>query len=211
MFGFDADMVYRIPALLVALTIHEYAHARAAVAMGDPTPRFLGRVTLNPIPHIDPIGMLLLFVAGFGWAKPVPINPRNFRDGRKGVFVVSLAGVGANIALGFVAWFFLNLLGELNLIGVVWQKTLWQLYRYNLMFAIFNLIPVPPLDGSKVLMSLLPGRYAYEYQKLEPYGNYILIALVLIPGLLSFVVTPFYRIIEFIIRGTTSLILGIVL
>ena len=210
MFGFDVDMVYRIPALLAAMTIHEYAHARAAVAMGDPTPRCLGRVTLNPIPHIDPIGMLLLFVAGFGWAKPVPINPRNFFDGRKGTFIVSLAGAGANIALGFVAYFFLNFLYELNLIGVVWQKTLAQLYRYNVMFAVFNLIPIPPLDGSKVLMSLLPGRLAYQYQKLEPYGNYILIALVLIPGLLSVVVTPFFRVVEFIIRGAARLILGIV-
>ena len=209
MFGFDVDMVYRIPALLAAMTIHEYAHARA-VAMGDPTPRFLGRVTLNPIPHIDPIGMLLLFVAGFGWAKPVPINPRNFFDGRKGTFIVSLAGAGANIALGFVAYFFLNFLYELNLIGVVWQKTLAQLYRYNVMFAVFNLIPIPPLDGSKVLMSLLPGRLAYQYQKLEPYGNYILIALVLIPGLLSVVVTPFFRVVEFIIRVAARLILGIV-
>ena len=210
MFGFDSDMLFRIPALIAALTIHEYAHARAAVAMGDPTPRFLGRVTLNPIPHIDPIGLILLFIAGFGWAKPVEVNHRNFRDGRRGMFVVSLAGAGANIALGFVAWFFLFLLGELNLIGMVWQKTLWQLYRYNLMFAVFNLIPIPPLDGSKVLMSLLPGHLAYQYQKLEPYGNYILIALVLIPGLLSVVVTPFYRIIEFVIRGLASLILGIV-
>ena len=212
MFGFDSDMLFlfRIPTLIAALTIHEYAHARAAVAMGDPTPKFLGRVTLNPIPHIDPIGLLLLFIAGFGWAKPVEVNHRNFRDGRKGMFVVSLAGAGANIALGFVAWFLLMLLGELNLIGMVWQKTLWQLYRYNLMFAVFNLIPIPPLDGSKVLMSLLPGHLAYQYQKLEPYGNYILIALVLIPGLLSTIVTPFYRIIEFVIRGTASLILGIV-
>ena len=210
MFGFDSDMLFRIPALIAALTIHEYAHARAAVAMGDPTPKFLGRVTLNPIPHIDPIGLLLLFIAGFGWAKPVEVNHRNFRDGRKGMFVVSLAGAGANIALGFVAWFLLMLLGELNLIGMVWQKTLWQLYRYNLMFAVFNLIPIPPLDGSKVLMSLLPGHLAYQYQKLEPYANYILIALVLIPGLLSTIVTPFYRIIEFVIRGTASLILGIV-
>ena len=210
MFGFDSDMLFRIPALIAALTIHEYAHARAAVAMGDPTPKFLGRVTLNPIPHIDPIGLLLLFIAGFGWAKPVEVNHRNFRDGRKGMFVVSLAGAGANIALGFVAWFLLMLLGELNLIGMVWQKTLWQLYRYNLMFAVFNLIPIPPLDGSKVLMSLLPGHLDKKKQKLEPYGNYILIALVLIPGLLSTIVTPFYRIIEFVIRGIASLILGIV-
>lgn len=211
MFGFDMDMLYRIPALLAAMTIHEYAHARAAVAMGDPTPRFLGRVTLNPIPHIDPIGMLLLFIAGFGWARPVPVNPRNFREGRKGTFAVSLAGAGANIALAFIAWFLLILLGDLNLIGVVWQKTLWQLYRYNVMFAVFNLIPVPPLDGSKVLMSLLPGHLAYQYQKLEPYGNYILIALVLVPGLLGFIVSPFFRGIELLIRSTAAIILGIVL
>jgi len=210
-FGFDIDMVYRIPALIAAMTIHEYSHARAAVAMGDPTPRYLGRLTLNPIPHIDPIGLLLLFVAGFGWAKPVPINPRNFRDGRKGVLIVSLAGAGANIALGFVAWFFWVLLGDLNLIGVVWQNTLLQLYQYNLMFAVFNLVPIPPLDGSKILMSLLPGHLAYQYQKLEPYGNYILIALVMIPGLLSVIVSPFFGVINFIIKGTTSLILGIVL
>ncbi len=211
MFGFDVDMVYRIPALLAAMTIHEYSHARAAVAMGDPTPRFLGRMTLNPIPHIDPIGLLLLFVAGFGWAKPVPINPRNFFDGRKGTFIVSLAGAGANIVLAFLAYFFLNFLYELNLIGVVWQKTLAQLYRYNLMFAVFNLLPIPPLDGSKVLMSLLPGHLAYQYQKLEPYGNYILIGLVLVPGLLGFIVSPFFGVIEFIIRGSARLILGIVL
>ena len=110
----------------------------------------------------------------------------------------------------FVACFLLLLLGELNLIGMEWKNTLLQLYRYNLFFAVFNLIPIPPLDGSKVLMSLLPGHLAYQYQKIEPYGNYILIALVLIPGLLSMVVTPFYRIIEFVIRGLASLILGIV-
>ena len=183
MFGFDSDMLFRIPALIAALTIHEYAHARAAVAMGDPTPKFLGRVTLNPIPHIDPIGLLLLFIAGFGWAKPVEVNHRNFRDGRKGMFVVSLAGAGANIALGFVAWFLLMLLGELNLIGMVWQKTLWQLYRYNLMFAVFNLIPIPPLDGSKVLMMLLPYRQSYWMQQHQQVLSIVLWVLILIGAL----------------------------
>ena len=195
-------MVYRIPALLAAMTIHEYSHARAAVAMGDPTPRFLGRLTLNPISHIDPVGLLLLFVAGFGWAKPVPINPRNFHDGRKGVFIVSLAGAAANIALGFVAFFFLNLLYELNLIGVVWQKTLMQLYRYNLMFAVFNLIPIPPLDGSKILAGVLPAQAYNWLMRNERYiGIGFLLVFVMSPRLIGtvigFVANPIISIIDF--------------
>ena len=192
MFGFDSDMLFRIPALIAALTIHEYAHARAAVAMGDPTPRFLGRVTLNPIPHIDPIGLILLFIAGFGWAKPVEVNHRNFRDGRKGMFVVSLAGAGANIALGFVAWFFLLLLGELNLIGMVWQKTLWQLYRYNLMFAVFNLLPIPPLDGSHVVSSLLPPEWQMRYWQWQRFSIFVFIIL-LYTNVLGFIFYPIQR------------------
>ena len=190
MFGFDSDMLFRIPALIAALTIHEYAHARAAVAMGDPTPKFLGRVTLNPIPHIDPIGLLLLFIAGFGWAKPVEVNHRNFRDGRKGMFVVSLAGAGANIALGFVAWFLLMLLGELNLIGMVWQKTLWQLYRYNLMFAVFNLIPIPPLDGSKVVSMLLPGELSWKFENFNAQYGFIILMVVVFSGVANKFLSP---------------------
>lgn len=178
MFGFDADMLYRIPALLAALTIHEYAHARVAVAMGDPTPKFLGRLTLNPIKHLDLVGSILMIATGFGWAKPVPINPYNFRNQRKGLLAVSLAGVVANIVLSFVALVVWILLEKFALIGHVWATVLRSLYTYNIMFAVFNLIPVPPLDGSKVLASLLPGRWAYEFERIEPYGPYILIALV---------------------------------
>jgi Zn-dependent protease len=204
-------MLYRIPALLAAMTIHEYAHARVAVAMGDPTPRFLGRLTLNPIPHLDPIGLLLLFFAGFGWAKPVPVNPRNFHDYRKGSLYVSLAGAGANIALATFAWFVLAVISKLNIGGLVWANVLYQLFSYNLMFAVFNLLPIPPLDGSKVLISILPGRYAYEFSKIEPYGNYILIALVLIPGLLNFIVSPIIRMVGLVIRTVVGTIVGIVL
>ncbi|EAX46588.1 peptidase M50 [Thermosinus carboxydivorans Nor1] len=180
MFGFDADMIFRIPALLATITVHEYAHARAAVALGDPTPRFMGRLTLNPVAHLDPIGLLMLWLFKFGWAKPVPVNPYNFRDGRMGMLIVSLAGPFANILFAFVTALTTGLLAKLGLLGGDWVQILRLTYIYNIIFAIFNLIPLPPLDGSKVLASLLPGRQAYAFERLEAYGPFILMALVYI-------------------------------
>ncbi|SDF25541.1 site-2 protease family protein [Sporolituus thermophilus] len=180
MLGFDADMIFRIPALLATITVHEYAHARAAVALGDPTPRFMGRLTLNPVAHLDPIGLLMLWLFKFGWAKPVPVNPYNFRDGRMGMLIVSLAGPFANILFAFVTALTTGLLAKLGLLGGDWVQILRLTYIYNIIFAIFNLIPLPPLDGSKVLASLLPGRQAYAFERLEAYGPFILMALVYI-------------------------------
>ena len=180
MFGFDADMIFRIPALLATITVHEYAHARAAVALGDPTPRFMGRLTLNPVAHLDPIGLLMLWLFKFGWAKPVPVNPYNFRDGRMGMLIVSLAGPFANILFAFVTALTTGLLAKFGLLGGDWVQILRLTYIYNIIFAIFNLIPLPPLDGSKVLASLLPGRQAYAFERLEAYGPFILMALVYI-------------------------------
>ena len=160
MLDFDfSSMLYRIPALLIAITIHEYAHAQTAEAMGDPTPRFMGRLTFNPLAHLDPIGALMLIVAGFGWAKPVGINPNNFRNRREGI----LKGV-----YSFLLW--------------------TQLY--NVWFAFFNLIPIPPLDGSKILGELLPPRTAYQYENMVgQYGFYILLALVF-TGIVGMIIRP---------------------
>ena len=109
MFDFDiVRIVAGLPGLLIALVVHEYAHARAAVAMGDPTPAMMGRLTLNPKEHIDPVGLLALLLVQFGWAKPVVYNPRNFRNWRKGDIIVALAGPGANLAIGFIATFALS-------------------------------------------------------------------------------------------------------
>jgi Zn-dependent protease len=176
---FDADMIFRIPALLMALTIHEYAHARAAVAMGDPTPRLYGRLTLNPVAHLDPLGLLMLWLFKFGWAKPVPINAANFKDWRKGTILVSLAGPLSNIALAFVTAFSMALIQKFGYKPdyAVW-KTASLLYTYNVVFAIFNLVPIPPLDGSKVLMGFLPTRHADAFERIEQYGPFILIAMV---------------------------------
>lgn len=185
-----STMIYRIPALLFAITIHEYAHAQCADSMGDPTARYMGRLTFNPMAHLDPIGALLLVVAGFGWAKPVPINPSNFRNRKEGILKVSFAGPAANLFLCFLAAFlmaFMNRFGMLS--DGVYRFLLWM-QLYNVWFAFFNLIPVPPLDGSKILSELLPPSTAWKYDNMVgQYGFYILIALVF-TGVTSWIINP---------------------
>lgn len=190
--GFDPDMIFRIPALLITLTIHEYAHARMAVALGDPTPRVLGRMTLNPIAHLDPLGLIMMWLFKFGWAKPVPINPGNFRDSRKGIILVSLAGPVSNIVLAFLTFIVIVLLSISGLINSEWAKVLGLIYSYNIVFAVFNLLPLPPLDGSKIVASLLPGRQAYAFERLEAYGPWILLALVYL-GIIGGITDPLGR------------------
>lgn len=206
MFGFDADMIFRIPALLIALTVHEYAHARAAVMLGDPTPRFSGRLTLNPVAHLDPIGLLMLWLFRFGWAKPVPINPNNFTNYRQGMFIVSLAGPVSNMVLALITALVIGVLAKFHLLSGDWVKVLWMTYSYNIILAVFNLLPIPPLDGSKVLASLLPGRQGYMFEQIEQYGPFILIALVYI-GVIGTILYPLERGLSFIINAVVMAIL----
>lgn len=179
MFDFAPDMLFRVPALLIALTVHEYAHARVAVRLGDPTPRILGRTTLNPLAHLDPIGLIMLWLVQFGWAKPVPINPNNFADHKRGTRLVSLAGPAANIIVAVVmAVLFTGLIKagvmkSYDPLAIVIRLT----YIYNIIFAIFNMLPIPPLDGSKVLSSFLPNELAWRYESIEQYGIFIILAL----------------------------------
>lgn len=185
-----STMIYRIPALLFAITIHEYAHAQCADSMGDRTARYLGRLTFNPMAHLDPIGALLLVVAGFGWAKPVPINPSNFRNRKEGILKVSFAGPAANLFLCFLAAFLMAFMNRFGLLSDgVYRFLLWM-QLYNVWFAFFNLIPVPPLDGSKILSELLPPSTAWKYDNMVgQYGFYILIALVF-TGVTSWIINP---------------------
>ena len=184
MSGYILNLIAGIPGLIIAMVIHEYAHARAAVALGDFTPRMMGRLTLNPKAHIDPIGLLMLFLVRFGWAKPVMINPRNFKQPRRDDILVSLAGPAANLITAFLA---LTLFLLSNKMGGMASPSAFLVLKliiiYNINFAIFNMIPLPPLDGSHVLRQLLPPRLGYQFASLERYSFLILIVLVMTPAL----------------------------
>ena len=161
--------------LLYSIIIHELAHGWVAYKMGDSTAKWLGRLSLNPIKHLDPIGTVMLFVFGFGWAKPVPVNFNNLRDERKGIIFVSAAGITANIILAFFSFLLLRLLAP-SPFGML-STILYYFAQINIMLAAFNLIPIPPLDGSKILMGFLSRRAQYTLERIEPYGMFIIIAL----------------------------------
>lgn len=176
-------LVYLV-ALLVPITLHEFGHAFAATAQGDPTPKQHGRLTFNPIAHLDPVGFLLLLVAGFGWGKPVPFNPLYLRNRRFGGAIVSAAGPLANlfqIVVFGLTLKALSSLGQGNLLVVL----LGALVQINVILMVFNLLPIPPLDGSKVFFSLLPRRLLSLQVALEHYGPMLLLGLVFLDMILG--------------------------
>jgi len=175
--------------LLYSIIIHELAHGWVAFKMGDPTAKWLGRLSLNPLKHLDPIGTIMLFVFGFGWAKPVPVNFNNLRDERKGLIFVSAAGITANIILAFCSFLLLRFFVP-SPFGVM-STVLFYFAQINIMLASFNLIPIPPLDGSKILMGFLSRRAQYSFERIEPYGMFIIIGLLYIGALNQLIV--FFR------------------
>ena len=185
LFNFDFnDLLYRfmfrIPAIVISLTAHEFSHAFSAYQLGDNTARNMGRMTLNPVRHLDPIGFLCLCIMDFGWAKPVPVNPYRFRfvDGKTGMLLTALAGPMSNILLCFICVGFLTFLPARLLFSFSWLYVfLTYMVWINASLAFFNLIPVPPLDGSKILFGILPDsmdRFSYI---LDQYGFIFLIIL----------------------------------
>ncbi|MGE5842887.1 MAG: site-2 protease family protein [Deltaproteobacteria bacterium] len=169
-----AEWIVKIPVLLFAITIHEYAHARTALFLGDPTAKQAGRITLNPISHLDPFGAICLFLFNFGWAKPVPVNPRYFRNPQAGNLWVSLAGPLANLGLALVMGMLIrNFLLPWELYLTVLVTTLLM----NIGLGLFNLLPIPPLDGSHVLESLLPYDALVKYRQIERYAPIILLGV----------------------------------
>lgn len=175
------------------MTIHEFAHAYMAHRLGDPTPRLEGRLSLNPVAHIDPMGLLMLVFFRFGWGRSVEVNPRYFRDYRKGLLWVSLAGPASNLALGLLTAILFGLLGRFvpSVMGIdAVGRILRGLLIYNVYLAVFNLVPIPPLDGSKILFGLLPARAAYRYlEQVGQYGSFLLLILVF-TGAIGYVIGP---------------------
>jgi Zn-dependent protease len=181
------------PPFLLGLTVHELAHGYVAKKLGDPTASRAGRLTWNPLKHLDLLGVLCFFLLKIGWAKPVPVNAAYFKNPRRDMLIVSLAGPGANVLLGvasaIVAKFFLfwDWLPGFVLAPLVQMlaASIW----INIMLAVFNFMPIPPLDGSKILQGLLPTRLAAAFAKLEPFG-FIVLLILFYTGLLSRIIMP---------------------
>jgi Zn-dependent protease len=172
-----SEWIVKIPVLLFAITVHEYAHGRSALALGDPTAKLQGRLTLNPLPHIDPFGAICLLLFNFGWAKPVPVNPGYFRNIRRDTIWMSLSGPMANLATALAAGLLIRFL---LLPFEVYQHLLLWLLLLNIGLGLFNLLPIPPLDGSHVLENLLSPRTAQKYREFGRYGPMVLLGILLL-------------------------------
>jgi Zn-dependent protease len=202
-------LVLMAPALLLAVTVHEVAHGWVADRLGDPTPRMSGRLTLNPLPHIDPLGALAFVLAGFGWARPVPVNARNFRHPRRDMALVAAAGPVSNFVLAFIgliAWILVKRSLGFPFVAAPLAGMLGYVFTFNLGLAIFNLIPLPPLDGGHFLPYVLPGSARDLQRRLYQYGPFILILLV-ITGATGYIIGPVFRVVMRLYLAAAGLLL----
>jgi Zn-dependent protease len=207
--GFALGLLIKIPALLLAVTVHELAHGLVADRLGDPTARLQGRLTLNPIPHIDPLGALAFIIAGFGWAKPVPVNAYNLRHPVRDMALVAAAGPVSNFVLAFAGLLAFRLLLPIEAMPFLLVPTKQMIrfvFLFNVGLGVFNLIPLPPLDGGHFLPYFLPRASWGALHKLEQYGPIILIVAVM-SGATSYVVRPAMAVVAALLSSLADLIL----
>lgn len=180
-FSSMGDAAMRVAAIFLCLTIHETCHGLAALALGDPTAKSMHRLSLNPLRHIDPLGLVMMFVVGFGWAKPVPVDPRYFKKPKQGMAVTALAGPASNFLLALLAMGISKAIYLYAPYTTAWDTVftfcLYTLAPLSVGLGLFNLIPIPPLDGSKVLGAFLPDRAYFTLMRYERYGMLVLLAL----------------------------------
>lgn len=224
MFGFNLmDIVIGVPITLIALTGHEFAHGWVSSKLGDPTPERNGRLTLNPLAHLDIVGTILMILTGFGWAKPVMVDPRYYKNQKRGMALTAIAGPLANLIMAFVSMLILAVVvvasvkisGSMmpqtasGFVRFVWQFAFLLAYR-NLCFMVFNLIPIPPLDGSKVLGLFLPNRMYYTMLQYERYAI-ILIMLLSITGAFNKIIGTGVNVVLTGMINLIDLVIGLIL
>ena len=204
-------LVLLAPGFLLAITVHEFTHGYVAYRFGDPTAKMSGRLTFNPLSHLDPIGTLALVLTQMiGWAKPVPVNPRYLSNPRSDMLWISLGGPAANLLTAVLLAIVLHVLDQFaghslmrSSFDYLMKPLLLIIYfgiQINIVLAVFNLLPVPPLDGFSVLAGILPRSYAYQLERLEPYG-FIILLILLLSGVISYIIIPPIMFIQNILLG----------
>ncbi|MDB5052243.1 MAG: peptidase [Bacilli bacterium] len=211
-----SDIPFVFLVLMIAFTLHEFAHAYMADKFGDPTPRSMGRVTLNPQVHLDVFGTILIFIAGLGWAKPVMVNRSNFKNPRLMGIIVSAVGPLSNLFVAFIGVFIYYLIPYFHLYSGMNQGLhdaiqifLGYLISLNMTLFLFNLLPLPPLDGYRILQDLLPVNYKLKIQEYEQWAIYVFILIMIVPGLNRAILGPIFALGNPILKLFSSIMITI--